>query len=103
MIDITLNSIRKFLRQNRLLVFLIVYVISPIDLLSEFFFGIWGLIDDFIAILIFTSLIFTKYFLKNFLSENFKTNQSIKKTIKHFEYEDAEFTVIKENKSSTSS
>jgi uncharacterized membrane protein YkvA (DUF1232 family) len=47
--------ILRILRINTMLIGLILYILSPIDLIPEYIFGIFGIIDD---VIVFLTLIF---------------------------------------------
>lgn len=47
--------ILRILRLNTMLIGLILYILSPIDLIPEYIFGIFGIIDD---VIVFLTLIF---------------------------------------------
>jgi uncharacterized membrane protein YkvA (DUF1232 family) len=87
------NAVNIFLTRHRSLILAILYILSPIDLIPELFFGLFGLIDDtvvFILIIAYLSVNWLLYSSK--VKKSYRTNTNSKVD---FEYEDAEFEEIK--------
>ena len=52
----------KFVFLKVQILMLVIYVLSPIDLIPEFIFGIFGLIDDLLVILAIVILLSRQYY-----------------------------------------
>jgi len=94
-----MDKLKRFIKQFWYVLLLIIYIISPVDLVPEIIFGFIGYLDDFavfVALSILLALLYATKIINDTDSFKDKAFLEHKKRKVDFEYEDAKFTEIKD-------